>query len=556
MNLDLASVLLISLFALPMILVLLPWLSKRQYLRWFFAAEICLLLIILISLLIIGEQDINTSLFFMQERITFSIASTPVLLFLLSIFVLAGYVITFTFIESKEITKLSFILINLTLSFGAIAFFSGQFMIRYMALDIVGLLVALTALQSFKNQVSYKSFTTIFQVLRLGDLSLLAAILIINQAARTLDISKMIVYAADMPIANRSWVFILFLLAVWIKLGVFPFDVWIQHTIKLSQDETNWISWILMPGLGYYLFYRILPIVNSRPVFQYALLTFGLITFLSVLILDYFKLRDFNTIIHSGSLSGSLLFCGLALVPQSSPVYLLLGLIGFRLFVILDSKSSKNKTNRNPIMFPIILGGLYFITNMANFSFASSVMWFSLILMWIIGEILVRRRVDNLIEGGDGNTKGLVIEVKAFFTNISKWMNKNFEHGILDNFFQGKILISVSGWLNRNIEIGLFSDGLSKFAQLFQKISRINREFVEEKFEGSLVWVSNKLLILSEGTLLRAEVNPSEGTDKIIGGVLQSLETYEQKVLKKQLRWDLVWIPLLLILILIFLVLV
>ena len=102
-------------------------------------------------------------------------------------------------------------------------------MVRYIALDIVGLLAAATVLQAFSDEKGMRHFNFVFLVLRFGDLLLLAAILMLYSHANTLDITAMIEGAAELPLGLKTWVFIGFLLAVMVKLGASPFDGWARR---------------------------------------------------------------------------------------------------------------------------------------------------------------------------------------------------------------------------------------------------------------------------------------------------------------------------------------
>jgi hypothetical protein len=58
---------------------------------------------------------------------------------------------------------------------------------------------------------------------------------------------------------------------------------------------------------------------------------------------------------------------------------------------------------------------------------------------------------------------------------------------------------------------------------------------------------------LSEGTLRKVEEDATRSTTAVMGNALNSLADYEKNVLKKSLRWDLAWIPFLLVMILVML---
>ena len=102
----------------------------------------------------------------------------------------------------------------------------------------------------------------------------------------------------------------------------------------------------------------------------------------------------------------------------------------------------------------------------------------------------------------------------------------------------------------------MFTDFLANFSTFFQKFARFNREKIEQRLENSWIWIGGKLATISEGAFKALENKVPEKADEFVGDALKSVEAYEKNVLKKRMRWDLLWIPLILIIIFLFLILV
>ena len=251
MTLNFARLLIYLIFSVPLLSGFLIIACKKCHAKSVFLFTIGIVLAGLIGLQLMGEQGVSTSLAFMGEPITFDISTTALQLYWVTVLALGPLAWRFIKEQSTPGARYQLALINFSLSFGFIAFISGQFMIRYIALDIVGLLAALTVLRRFSDSVSFRRFVFIFQILRLGDLSLLVSILLLNHNSGTLDISRMISAAVDLPIQIRTWVLAGFVFAILIKAAVWPFGLWVRRARHPEVNLSFWIPGFLMPLLGY-----------------------------------------------------------------------------------------------------------------------------------------------------------------------------------------------------------------------------------------------------------------------------------------------------------------
>jgi hypothetical protein len=117
----------------------------------------------------------------------------------------------------------------------------------------------------------------------------------------------------------------------------------------------------------------------------------------------------------------------------------------------------------------------------------------------------------------------------------------------------GGFLVKAARWLNENLEFGIFTHGLVRLSAFFQRIADWVYHNIEGGMEKLWIWIGRRLVAISEGTLRKVEVEAAQTTGNLLDDALNSLAIYEKNVLRKALRWDLAWIPFLLVVILIML---
>ncbi len=527
---DISLITMILVLIIPIVVMIVSLVRQDIDQKRLCLAGIAMVMAGLFVLGFVGEVDINTPLTFLAEPITFSITHTAILLYLVVLVVLGSMVLWDAKDDQTEMTSYQWSLVHLSLSFGFISFISGQFMIRYIALDIVGLLAALAVLSTFKTKSGLKDFIIIFQILRLADLSLLAAILLSNHLTGTLDITQLVTGAAEMRPDARMWVFLGFLLALLIKLAIWPFGVWLERACQSAPRITFWISGLLMPALGFYLLYRITPIINSALIFQNIAFYTALVLAVLTIMLTSLQEIKFDRFVHMGSIMGCFLVAAVAFGGGRFLLYYMVGLILHRWLMLLDEQSKSPFLTGLTTFFPVILNVAFIAINIDFFPIAFSIGWLGLTALDFTWDLVLQRqpvlfkalqRIGAEVDLKNGQREGFLVK----FAGV---INRTLESGILtDSIVQlSEILGRVADWVYENVELGL-----------------------EKLFTG----IGNKILAISEGTLEKVEVEGSKKTGSLINNALDSLRTYEQHFERKPLRWDLAWIPFLLVVILIML---
>jgi hypothetical protein len=525
---DLTRFALIFVFAVPFLMVVLTLVSKTASPRWICLSGIGVVMAGLVLLGIGGEVDLSTRLTFMGEPITFSISSTAILLYLVALIVLGILIWRSQQDEQGAMTAYQWVLLNLSLSFGFIAFISGQFMLRYIALDIVGLLAALTVLSSFSATSGLRQFIIIFQILRLGDLSLLASILLINHYAGTLDIALMITAAVDLPTNVRMWVFLGFFLASLIKLAIWPFGIWLEQARKSAPRISFWSSGLLVPALGYYLLYRIVPIINAADIYRNLTLYSALALGLLVILFTALEEIKFDRFTRVGGLMSCFLLAAIAVGGGQFLSLYMLGLVLHRGLMLFADEGRSPVLNVLALFFPLLLNGGFLAANFSDFPLAFASGWIAFSLLLVGWDFRMQRRP-------------VLAEVMPLSVD---------ENRVGDEVYGG-FLVKAARWLNENLEFAIFTHGLVRLSAFFQRIADWVYHNIEGGMEKLWIWVGRILVAISEGTLRKVEVGAAQTTGNLLDDALNSLAIYEKNVLRKALRWDLAWIPFLLVVILI-----
>jgi len=180
---------------------------------------------------------------------------------------------------SAEHPALSQAVMLLALAGTNIAFLSDHFLARYVALEVVALCVAFAPLVEVRRPAGIRLASTSYLLLRLGDAGLLAAILILWSASGTLSIDPSLKFALGSIEGGgvlggwRLWLAVAgFVLAVWVKLGGWPFHLWSRVGRRLGLVSQAWLYATVVPNLGIYLLYRVTPLlVAAGPLGTVAL---------------------------------------------------------------------------------------------------------------------------------------------------------------------------------------------------------------------------------------------------------------------------------------------
>ncbi len=174
---------------------------------------------------------------------------------------------------SPPASRMALALLLATLAATNVSFLAGDFLTRYGALEILGLGIALAPLaEGLRNGM--RKAREVYLFLRLADVGLLIAILVLMDAGGTLAIADALDAGTRLAGAPHGWVVGGLLTAVWVKTGAWPFHRWQAAADGLSPPTGAWLYGVAMPNLGLYLLYRITPLLALNPLF--GTLTLGI----------------------------------------------------------------------------------------------------------------------------------------------------------------------------------------------------------------------------------------------------------------------------------------
>ncbi len=151
----------------------------------------------------------------------------------------------------------------IALGSSGLAFLTGHFLARYLALEIVALCVAAACLVQLRSDGGPRAGAYVYLILRIGDAGLLAAILLLLRAGNTLDVSAALQAGMGLSGMPLVWIVGALALAVWVKVGAWPFYGWQRLGMTRLPLAGAWMYGILMPQLGLYLLYRVTPLVSG-----------------------------------------------------------------------------------------------------------------------------------------------------------------------------------------------------------------------------------------------------------------------------------------------------
>ena len=146
-----------------------------------------------------------------------------------------------------------------------VALISGHFMLRYVALEFVGLCITAAALLfTAPREKRWSNTKQVFINLRIGDLALLVAIFLMFTLGESFGISENFQNALRSPDNVQMILAACLLTAVMVKMAIWPFDQWRNAVETVGSSSRNWLAGICAPLLGSYLLYRSASLLETR----------------------------------------------------------------------------------------------------------------------------------------------------------------------------------------------------------------------------------------------------------------------------------------------------
>ena len=286
----------------------------------------------------------------------------------------------------KRPRSLSDALTLLALVAAILAFLVDHFLARYVALEIVALCVALVALVELRDENGVRTAWRNYLLLRLGDVGLLTAILILGDAGGTLNIDGALAAGVELDGARLTWVVLGIILVTWVKLGGWPFHIWVRTGNRLSLASHTWMYATLMSNLGIYLLYRTVPILREVDSLAAVALWLGAGGALVGGLLTVMQDLPRRGLVYVGaSLCGLLLFTA-AVGPRSAVWLALVVLTPVRLLLYLASDAAQ-KTKSAP--WHKALAALFGLGGGALIAFGLLIAWWTRAAGPVVGRFLI-----------------------------------------------------------------------------------------------------------------------------------------------------------------------
>jgi formate hydrogenlyase subunit 3/multisubunit Na+/H+ antiporter MnhD subunit len=306
-----------------------------------------------------GKQDVPFQLTWLPNAgaMTFSLLTTGLNAALVTT---GSAFLALLVLAPRETTRTSaFGLLLLTLGAANTAFLSGHFLGRYVALEIAGVCLALVPLLTLARDAGPRLTKFVYLILRVGDTGFLIAMLILMNAAGTLDIGPALESGATLSATRLTWVIIGFVLAVWVKVGAWPFEGWQQIGEQFDPVSHGWTYATVMPNLGLYLLYRITPLLSQHPTLRAWVVWVSLGGMVLVTIIALLKRDLRSALVYLNAAQGGLALCLATEGLQGLIAALLLVMTPLRLLFLWGSNVIQAATPRRRMGSALIgLGGV------------------------------------------------------------------------------------------------------------------------------------------------------------------------------------------------------
>jgi hypothetical protein len=290
-----------------------------------------------LGLLFFGEQDVHVPVTWIPGAGAWSLHIGGLGLTAL-IVTLGSALVTriVTLVAGTECTPELDAIFLIALGAGSMAFLTGHFLARYLALEIVALCVAAACLIHIRSEAGTQAAGFVYLLLRVGDAGLLASILLLLGIGDTLDVGEALQVGIGLRGLSLAWVVGGFSLAVWVKAGAWPFHGWQRVGVTHLPAAAAWLYGTLMPQLGLYLLYRVTPLMALGGIITLVLLVLGLGSSVVTVVLWLRAARSATSLqVYGGALLGSLGIAFAALGSVAGVSTILIAGVLFRLGMAL-----------------------------------------------------------------------------------------------------------------------------------------------------------------------------------------------------------------------------
>jgi hypothetical protein len=135
---------------------------------------------------------------------------------------------------------------------------------------------------------------------------------------------------------------------------------------------------------------------------------------------------------------------------------------------------------------------------------------------------------------------------------LSVWFHKNLETNLSKGFEEVKnSILKLSKLLQQKLEVNFFTEGITRVSDLYTKTAEWIQAKVESGFEAGWLWTNETFVKFAKVALYSFELKTPKKSGDLLTKAINAIRDSELTVHNKRLRFDLIMIPILLILILI-----
>jgi len=457
-------------------------------------------------------------------------------------------------------------LLLLTLSAANTAFLSGHFLGRYVALEIAGVCIALVPLLTLARDAGPRLTKFVYLVLRVGDTGFLIAMLILMNAAGTLDIGPALESGATLSAARLSWVIIGFVLAVWVKIGAWPFESWQQAGEQFDAASHGWTYATVMPNLGLYLLYRITPLLSQHPALRawvvwLSLGGMALVTGIALLKRD---LR--SSLVYLNAAQSGLALCLAAEGLQGLIATLLLVMTPLRLLFLWGSHVIQEQTSARRRMAGALTGvggvaltgfNAYLVWQLAQ---GIGVPWPAIILLAVIAVLIGGRYLkaamaaltDKAIVPQEPADLRQTTFLDRALGNLAAGMRASLEVGLLEKVITGipGAVLKFAERLHSWIESGLLERIITHTSRTVTDGAALLHRVIESGLLGRIITHTPRAV--TDGAALLHRVVEHQGLEGTLRGTAKGVFKFNRWIQDQhtgRLRANLQWVFVVLLLI-------
>jgi formate hydrogenlyase subunit 3/multisubunit Na+/H+ antiporter MnhD subunit len=307
-----------------------------------------------LALLPYAERNPSLVITWLPGTGAMELVATPAKLYILLATVGSAFLaLLSTAAEEGEYPPLSRAVLLLALGAANAAFLAEHFLARYVALEMVALCVPLALVAEAISSAGMTPAWNSYLLLRLGDAGLLAAILILRQSSGTLQIGPALQGAEGLGAGALGAAVAGLLLAVWVKMGGWPFHLWAEPGRRLTLASQGWLYAILVPNLGIYLLYRVAPLLAISSA-QAIILWLGAGGAALAMLIALLRSHTRDALVYLGASQAGLLLFIAAAGPVSALWLSLIALTPLRLLLFLANDLAQRA--RSPVPRQVAAG--------------------------------------------------------------------------------------------------------------------------------------------------------------------------------------------------------